>query len=201
MSFYRLGVSARYAAENQNRVTIASRFNDSPVVYPVTCRLLLTPPIPLSTLCLSLPPESPALCRFTLPRFSSVASSSAATTTPRASRFLNPHRFRPCPLEFESTLQNRGVTKRSYVSLLPRRATKGFAFAFLLYRVSTTRANRSTGKNARAARWSEFSEPLPTATCSSSLCCVTFLPLLRQLRARPRPLLLALFQETISLRN
>lgn len=31
--------------------------------------------------------------------------------------FLNPRRFRPCRVEFESTSQNRGVTRVSYVSL------------------------------------------------------------------------------------
>lgn len=70
-----------------------------PVALPFSNRPLF-PPILFSllhSLTLSLSPSSPPpLSLFFL--------------------FLNPHRFRPCRVEFESTAQNRGVTKASYVS-------------------------------------------------------------------------------------
>lgn len=67
----------------------------------------------------------------------------------------------PVPLEFESTPQNRRVTKRSYVSPLPCHATKGFEFSF-----SVLRYRRGRRRNARAARSNGFSEPLLAARCS-----------------------------------
>lgn len=90
--------------------------------------------------------------------------------TPRASRFLNPHRFRPCPLEFESTLQNRGVTKRSYVSLLPRRATKGGSSRSRSFSIRHPGANRSTQERA-----SREMERIFRATCHRNMFLVAFL--------------------------
>ena len=99
------------------------------------------PPVPFPRpLCLSRPVAArpPFVPLRSLPR-------------PPPPRFLNPHRFRRCRLEFESTPQNRGVTKRSYVSPLPRRGCKGFAFPIPPRRTSQP-ADRSRREHAPAAR-------------------------------------------------
>lgn len=76
------------------------------------------------------------------------------------SLFLNPRRFRPCRVEFESTAQNRGVTKASYVSRR-HEAMEGCA-PFLN---PATRAVRR--RSARIAPWNAFSDPLLMARCSA----------------------------------
>lgn len=73
--------------------------------------------------------------------------------------FLNPRRFRPCRVEFESTAQNRGVTKASYVSRW-HAAMEGCA-PFLNPAMRAVRR-----RSARAASWNAFSDPLLAARCS-----------------------------------
>lgn len=95
----------------------------------------------------------------TLPFSASLLSLFLPPTPAHSLFFLNPRRFRPCRVEFESTAQNRGVTKASYVSR--RHAAMEGCAPFLN---PATRAVRR--RSARVAPRSAFSDPLLVARCS-----------------------------------
>lgn len=169
---YRPGVSARIRGGKIKIESRSRRVLTIPGRLSSDLQAIVNPSYPRCRLFVSLSSQNPRLSVVS-PSLVSLRSLPRALArghplTPRASRFLNPHRFRPCPLEFESTLQNRGVTKRSYVSLLPRRATKGVRV--LVPSLSNTRANRSTQERA-----SREMERIFRATCHRNMFLVAFL--------------------------
>lgn len=115
--------------------------------------------IPVFPFCSAILCYPPSLSSFLFFSFSH-SSTPAPPLSLSYSLFLNPRRFRPCRVEFESTVQNRGVTKASYVSRR-HEAMEGCA-PFLN---PVTRAVRR--RSARIAPWNAFSDPLLVARCSA----------------------------------